>query len=72
MNTDHSDALLLYATRLLGHTGENWVMTGIDPEGIDFSRKINFGRLDFDHLVSDSNAARKALVKLLAKARLAI
>ena len=46
-------------------------MTGIDPEGIDLSRKRNFARLDFDHLVSDSHEARKALVELLAKARLA-
>ena len=53
MNTDHSDALLLYATRLLGHTGENWVMTGIDLEGIDLGRKRNFARLDFDYLVID-------------------
>ena len=72
MNKDHSDSLTLYATGLLGHTGEGWIMTGIAPEGIDLSRKSNFARLDFVHLVSDSNAARKALVKLLAKARLVV
>ena len=47
-------------------------MTGIDPEGIDLSRKRNFAPLDFDHLVSDSNTAHKGLVKLLAKARIAV
>ena len=72
MNKDHSGSLTLYATGLLGHTGEGWIMTGIDPEVIYFSRKRNFARSDFDHMVSDSYAARKALVKLLAKARLAV
>ena len=47
-------------------------MTGIDPEGIDLSRKRNFAPLDFDHLVSDSYAVRKALVKPMAKAHPAV
>ena len=72
MNKDHSDSLTLYATGLLGQTGDGWIMTGIDPEGIDLSRKRNFARLDFDHLMSDLNAARIALAKLLAKARIAV
>ncbi len=35
MNSDHADALQLYAHVLLDKQGEGWMMTGIDPEGID-------------------------------------
>ncbi len=69
MNEDHADSVTLYATGLLGLTGEGWTMTGIDPEGVDLSRESDIARLDFDRLVSDPNAARKALVELVAKAR---
>ena len=72
MNKGHSDSLTVFATGLLGHTGEGLIMTGIYAEGIDLSRKRNFARLEFDHMVSDSYAARKALVKLLAKAHPAV
>ena len=41
----------------------------IDPAGIDLSRESDTARLDFDSLVSDANAARKALVELAGKAR---
>ena len=71
MNEDHADLVMLYATRLLGHTGEGWKMTGIDPEGVDLSRGSNIARVEFNRMVSDSIAARKALVELAAKARLA-
>ena len=53
MNKDHSDSLYLFATGLLGHMGEGWIIAGIDPEGMGFSSKINFARLDFHYLVSD-------------------
>ena len=69
MNEDHADSVTLYATGLLGLTGEGWTMTGIDPEGIDLSRESDIARLDFDCLMSDANAARKALVELVGKAR---
>jgi putative heme iron utilization protein len=76
MNTDHADAIGLYATHLLNRAGGGWQMTGIDPEGIDLRREQETARLDFaDHglaLVLEATAAREALVALVAKARTAV
>jgi heme iron utilization protein len=75
MNTDHADAVALYATRLLHRAGAGWRMTGIDPEGIDLRGEIGTARLDFaDHALStvrDAESARGALVALVAAARAA-
>src|SRR6202167_281255 len=35
MNTDHRDAMNLYATKLLGAKSADWGCIGCDPEGID-------------------------------------
>ncbi len=35
MNADHTDAMNLYATKLLGATDGAWICTGCDPEGLD-------------------------------------
>jgi heme iron utilization protein len=73
MNTDHADAVALYATRLLHHAGAAWRMTGIDPEGIDLRGDTDAARLDFaDHGTAsarDAEGARQVLVALVAAAR---
>jgi heme oxygenase (biliverdin-IX-beta and delta-forming) len=69
MNADHADALALYATRLLGRSGDGWRMTGIDPEGIDLRREGEIARLDFPAPVTTAAAVRQALVRLADEAR---
>jgi heme oxygenase (biliverdin-IX-beta and delta-forming) len=73
MNTDHADAVALFASRLLGLPGTDWRMSGIDPEGIDLIRADATGqataRLDFAAPVLDPAAARTALVELARAAR---
>ena len=73
MNTDHADAIGLYAERLLGRRGAGWRMTGIDPEGIDLRREGETARLDFalnSHApVLTPAAARRTLVALVDAAR---
>ncbi len=69
MNTDHADAVRRYAKVLLGRTGEDWRMTGCDPEGIDLRRGGEVARLDFDRMVGDAEAARAELVRLARRAR---
>lgn len=73
MNADHRDAIALYAGHLLGLPGEGWLMTGIDPEGIDLRRPDDPGaataRLDFSEPVLTPEAARHALIALAEKAR---
>jgi heme iron utilization protein len=72
MNSDHADALELYAA-LLHRNGTGWRMTGIDPEGIDLRRDGETARLDFaEHSlgpVFDATGARQTLVSLAAAAR---
>ncbi len=69
MNADHTDALALYADKLLGLTGDKWTMTGIDPEGCDLRQGGACARLEFDRLVADPAAARAMLVALVEKSR---
>jgi putative heme iron utilization protein len=75
MNSDHADAIALYATRLLHRDSADWRMTGIDPEGIDLRCGTGAARLDFaDHALApvlDATAARQALVALVGAARAA-
>jgi putative heme iron utilization protein len=69
MNEGHSDAIALYAQRLLGRHGEGWRMTGIDPEGIDLRHEGETARLDFAEPVLTPAAARRVLVGLAETAR---
>jgi putative heme iron utilization protein len=71
MNTDHADAVQLYATKLCGAEGggPQWRITGIDPEGLDLARGDMTLRLPFPQRVTDAQQLRKAVVDLAAKAR---
>lgn len=69
MNRDHADAVVLYATRLLGRRGKAWRMIGADPEGIDLRLRDTFQRLDFEVPVADAIQCRERLVALAKKAR---
>lgn len=71
MNTDHADAVQLYAANLLGLGGDDWSLTGVDPEGVDLRSGGAVARLDFDRDVGDAEAARAELVRLVKKARAA-
>ncbi|MBP2316221.1 HugZ family protein [Azospirillum soli] len=75
MNTDHTDAIRLYATALLGLPDQDgpdqhaWTMTGIDPEGCDLRRGAAIARVDFDQRVEDPASARAVLAGLARRAR---
>lgn len=69
MNTDHADAVQLYATRLLGRDGDGWTMTGIDPEGADLRRGGVVLRLPFAKAVTTAEEARVELVRLVKQVR---
>lgn len=71
MNDDHADAVQLYAGKLLGLSGSEWRMTGIDAEGIDLRHGGQVARLAFDVPLAAASEARKILVALVAKARAA-
>lgn len=69
MNTDHADAVALYAEKLLGRTGSGWRMAGIDPEGLDLRCAGETARLDFARPVLTPAQVRAALVELAQAAR---
>jgi len=71
MNTDHRDALHLYAEKLLGLPAGDWRMTGIDAEGVDLKSAGRAARLAFEMPISTAGEARNALITLVAKARAA-
>jgi putative heme iron utilization protein len=69
MNTDHQEALGLYATRLLGAEPGDWRCSGVDPDGIDLQAGARTLRLDFPDRVIGPGELRKMLVRLAEQAR---
>jgi putative heme iron utilization protein len=69
MNTDHQEALGLYATRLLGAEAGDWRCSGIDPEGVDLQAGAKTLRLDFAERITGPGDLRKILVRLAEQAR---
>lgn len=69
MNADHTDALKLYATRLLGAGDGEWRCTGCDPEGLDLRWGRTGLRLPFPERVNSSGPLRGVLKQLADKAR---
>ena len=67
MNTDHAEALRLYATRLLGAPDGNWRCVGIDPEGLDLQQGSTALRLAFPQHVT-APAMLRDVLKQLAEA----
>ncbi|KUL95077.1 pyridoxamine 5'-phosphate oxidase [Bosea sp. WAO] len=69
MNSDHADAVGLYATALLGAKDGAWRISGLDPDGCDLALGDQALRLNFDEPVTSPDALRKTLVALAGKAR---
>ena len=69
MNTDHADAVQLYATKLLGARQGEWRFVSCDPEGCDLVSGETGLRLDFPHRVTTPQEARNTLVELARRAR---
>ena len=69
MNSDHGEALTLYATKLLGLPASDWRATGVDPDGLDLRAGALRGRLDFPEKVRSGGELRAALVQFAKQAR---
>lgn len=69
MNTDHADAVDLYAGSALPGAPAGWRMTAIDPEGLDMMRAESRCRLDFSNPVTDAATVRQELVRLVKDIR---
>ena len=69
MNTDHHEAIYLYAKVFLGKKAKTWSLVCIDPEGIYLCHRRKISRLDFDTVISSVDSYRGHLVKLAQIAR---
>ena len=69
MNTDHKDALSLYAGKLLGAAAGDWACVGIDPEGIELQQGRTALRLAFSQRVTGPGPLRAVLKQLADQAR---
>jgi putative heme iron utilization protein len=69
MNTDHADAVQLYATKLLGADDGVWRLTGLDPEGLDLALSEQTLRLPFPERVVTAEQLRRMVVDLVKTAR---
>lgn len=69
MNSDHAEAVRLYATKLLNAPDGPWRVTGIDPDGIDLGFGDRVARLPFRRRLTDPGQLRVELKELAAQAR---
>jgi hypothetical protein len=68
MNSDHADAIALYATEMAQAPSGNWRLCGIDPDGIDLLHCSNAARVEFPARIRTPGEARAALVEMVALA----
>lgn len=71
MNSDHAEAVGLYATRLAGRPAGRWRMVGCDPDGFEIANGGELARIAFPVRVTTPDQARAALVALAKAARAA-
>ncbi len=71
MNEDHSEAVRLYATKLLGAPDGAWRCVGCDPEGLELQLDRTALRLPFPQRVSAPGVLRQVLKQMADKARAA-
>jgi putative heme iron utilization protein len=74
MNDDHSNAVLLYAQTFGGlKEAQTAQMQAIDATGMDISAQVNGEyvpiRIDFDHVLQDSEDAHHTLIAMVKQAR---
>lgn len=69
MNTDHADAVQLYAEKLAGRAAGSWLLTGVDPRGADLRLGGETARIWFDQPVQDADSVKAELVRLAKLAR---
>lgn len=69
MNADHADAVALYARAFCNAPDGSWVLTGLDPEGLDLQKGDDVERLWFDAPLASPEEMRPLLVRLAGEAR---
>jgi putative heme iron utilization protein len=69
MNSDHRDAIAVYARAYANAPDGDWIMTGIDAEGIDIACGDDSRRIFFPEPLQSPSDMRSALVRMAAEGR---
>jgi putative heme iron utilization protein len=69
MNSDHADAVALYAEKLCGAREGAWRLIGIDPEGLQLALGDELLRLPFPKALTGPHELRPVLMVLAQEAR---
>ena len=69
MNSDHGDAIDVYARAFAKAKEDGWTLTGIDAEGIDIARGDDSRRVFFDTPLQSAADLRDVLIKLAMTGR---
>lgn len=69
LNQDHSDAVDLLANRIPGCDGRGWIVSGIDPEGVDLRLGDRVARLPFSRNAREGRVAKEIVTELVEDAR---
>lgn len=69
MNEDHTDAIAVYARQFAKASGSGWVITGLDPDGIDIASGDDVRRIFFPTPLAAATDLRQALVDLAKAGR---
>ncbi|TPI44698.1 HugZ family protein [Mesorhizobium sp. B2-9-1] len=71
MNTDHRDALALYARHFGRAEGDGWIVTGFDPDGMDLAVPDATCRIFFPRPLQSARELRSVLVEMAKTGRAA-
>ncbi|MGI6851858.1 HugZ family protein [Mesorhizobium sp. 1B3] len=69
MNEDHADAIAVYARQFAKASGDGWVITGLDADGIDIANGDDIRRIFFPQPLAGAGELRQALVDLAKAGR---
>jgi len=69
MNSDHAEAIGLYAAHYAKQDGGGWRITGLDADGIDMADGDRICRAWYEHPLSAPDALRPMLVSMAKVAR---
>ncbi|TPM32805.1 HugZ family protein [Mesorhizobium sp. B2-3-4] len=71
MNADHLDAIAVYAHHFAGATGDDWIIAGLDPDGMDLVSGDDVCRVFFPQPLAKARELRPLLVDMARMGRAA-
>ncbi len=72
MNSDHREAIDIYAGHFGKLAGKGWTLSGFDPEGMDLALGDETGRVLFPQQLGEAADLRRVLVEMAKQGRAAI